>query len=136
MENTTNINDLPIDNNPPSSMELPEQNIRENPPMDESVYLEPEQKKKVRFSLSPLPDKGTGLQEKHKVLLLATLFFLLFSDTKVKNYLMNILVVIFGESLRTSAGGSSKIGQVAYSILYGVSLLTVISFIDLSSLTL
>lgn len=134
MENTTNINDLPIDNNPPSSMELPEQNIRQNPPMDDSVYLEPEQKKKVRFS--PIQEKGSTLQEKHKILILATLFFLLFSDTKVKNYLMNILVVIFGESLRTSAGGSSKIGQVAYALLYGLSLIALVSFIDVSSLTL
>jgi hypothetical protein len=134
MENTTNINDLPIDPNPPSSMELPEQNIRQNPPMDQSVYLEPEIKKKVRFS--PLIEKNSSIQEKHKILLLATLFFLLFSDTKVKNYLMNIMVVIFGEVLRTSGGGSSKIGQVAYAILYGVSLLLLISFIDLSTLTL
>jgi hypothetical protein len=134
MENTTNINDLPIDNNPPSSMELPEQNIRENPPMDETVYLEPEQKKRVRFS--PLPEKGSALQEKHKILIVATLFFLLFSDTKVKNYLMNILVVIFGQALRTSAGGSSKIGQVAYATLYGTLLMFLVSIIDISSLTL
>jgi len=134
MENTTNINDLPVDNNPPSSMELPEQNIRVNPPMDDSVYLEPETKKRVRFS--PLPEKGSALQEKHKILILATLFFLLFSDTKVKSYLMSILIVIFGESLRTSGGGSSKIGQVAYALLYGISLVLLVSFIDISSLTL
>jgi hypothetical protein len=135
MENTTNINDLPVDNNPPSSMELPEQNIRQNPPMDESVYLEPETKKRVRFS--PLPEKGNStLQEKHKIILLASLFFLLFSDTKVKNYLMNILVVIFGQMLRTPAGGTSKIGQVAYAFLYGITLVLLISFIDMSSLSL
>lgn len=134
MENTTNINDLPVDNNPPSTMELPEQNIRENPQMDESVYLEPEIKKRVRFS--PLPERASSIQEKHKIIILATLFFLLFSDSKVKNYFMNILVVVFGSSLRTSAGGSSKIGQVAYSLLYGTSLVVLVSLIDFSSLTL
>ena len=134
MENTTNINDLPVDNNPPSSMELPEQNLRENPPMDDSVYLEPETKKRVRFSA--LPEKSSTIQEKHKIIIVATLFFLLFSDSKVKNYFMNILVVILGESLRTSAGGSSKIGQVAYSILYGTALVLLVSFIDFSSLSL
>jgi hypothetical protein len=134
MENTTNINDLPIDNNPPSSMELPEQNIRENIPMDDTVYLEPEIKKKVRFS--PIQEKNSPIQEKHKIILLATLFFLLFSDLKVKSYLMNILIVIFGEALRTSTGGSSKIGQVAYAILYGTTLILLVSFIDLSSLSL
>jgi hypothetical protein len=134
MENTTNINDLPIDNNPPSNLELPEQNIRENPPLDESVYLEPETKKRVRFSA--LPEKTSVVQEKHKIIILATLFFLLFSDSKVKNYFMNILVVIFGESLRTSGGGSSKLGQVAYSLLYGISLVILVTFIDFSSLTI
>jgi len=115
-------------------MELPEHNIRENPPMDESVYLEPEKKKRVRFS--QVHEKPTTFQEKHKVILLACLFFLLFSDTKVKNYLMNILVVIFGEVLRTAGGGSSKIGQVAYAILYGITLVLLVSFIDISALTL
>lgn len=135
MENTTNINDLPVDTNPPDSMDLPEQNIRQNPQMDNSVYLEPEAKKRVRFS--GVPEKQTqGLQEKHKIILLACLFFLLFSDTKVKNYLMNILVVIFGEALRNSGGGTSKIGLGAYSILFGLVLFVSVTFIDLSSLTI
>jgi hypothetical protein len=135
MENTTNINDLPVDNNPPSSMELPEQNIRQNPPMDNTVYLEPETKKRVRFSSAPEKTSQT-IQEKHKIILLATLFFLLFSDTKVKNYLMNILVVIFGEALRSSGGGTSKIGLVTYSLLFGLILFVSVTFIDLSSLSI
>ena len=135
MENTTNINDLPIDTNPPASLELPEQSIRQHPPMDPSVYPEPETNKRVRFS--PIPEKsGYTLQEKHKILLLATVFFLLFSDTKVKIYFMNILVVIFGESLRTSGGGTSKMGLIAYSVLFGLTLFAVVSAIDLSALTL
>jgi hypothetical protein len=135
MENTTNINDLPIDNTPPASLELPEQSIQQHPPLDPSVYQEPETKKRVRFS--PLPEQnGYTLQEKHKIILLAVVFFLLFSDTKVKIYFMNILVVIFGESLRTSGGGTSKMGLVAYSILFGITLFGVVSVIDLSALTL
>jgi hypothetical protein len=136
MENTTNINDLPIDNNPPSSMELPEQAIRENIQPDPSIYAEQhETKKRVRFSAPP-QKSGYTLQEKHKIILLAVVFFLLFSDTKVKIYFMNILVVIFGESLRTSGGGTSKIGLIAYSILFGITLFTVVSAIDLSALSL
>lgn len=135
MENTTNINDLPIDNNPPESMELPEQEIRQPPPMDHSVYLEPEEpKKRVRFS-KPM-DKGYTLQEKHKIIILATLFFMLFSDSKVKIYFMNILVVMFGSSLKTPAGGTSKIGLIAYSTLFASTLLAIVSFIDLSTFTL
>ena len=135
MENTTNINDLPIDSNPPASMELPEQEIRNHAPIDNSVYLEPEEpKKRVRFSV---PEKnGYSLQEKHKIIILATLFFILFSDTKVKIYLMNILVVILGESLRTPAGGTSKIGLVAYSLLFASTLWSIVSFIDLSTLSI
>ena len=49
---------------------------------------------------------------------------------------MTILVVIFGDALRTSTGGSSKIGQVAYALLYGTTLVLVMSFIDVSSLSL
>ena len=135
MENTTNINDLPIDTNPPSSMELPEQNLREPVRPDPSVYEEPETKKRVRFS--PLPEKsGYTLQEKHKIVLLAMVFFLLFSDTKVKIYFMNILVVIFGDTLRTSGGGTSKLGLIAYTLLFGITLFVVISAIDLSALSL
>ena len=136
MENTTNINDLPIDNNPPTTMELPEQTIREQIRPDPSVYEEPpETRKRVRFS--PLPEKsGYSLQEKHKIILLAMVFFLLFGDAKVKIYFMNILVVIFGESLRTSGGGTSKMGLVAYTLLFGITLFAVVSAIDLSALSL
>lgn len=137
MENTTNINDLPIDNNPPSSMELPEQTIRQQIQPDSSVYEEHEHETKKRVRFSPLPQKtGHTLEEKHKIILLAIVFFLLFSDTKVKIYFMNILVVIFGESLRTSGGGTSKLGLIAYSILFGITLFVVVSAIDLSALSL
>ena len=136
MENTTNINDLPIDNNPPSSMELPEQNLHEPVRPDPSVYEhEMETKKRVRFS--PLPEKsGYTLKEKHKIVILAMVFFLLFSDIKVKIYFMNILVVIFGDTLRTSGGGTSKLGLIAYTLLFGITLFVVVSMIDLSALSL
>ncbi len=134
MENTTNINDLPIDNNPPSSMELPEQ-IRDHRQLDDSIRIEPETKKRVRFSA--LPQKsGYALQEKHKIILLAGVVFLLFIDTKVKNYFMNILVVIFGETLRTSGGGTSKIGLVMYSMLFILTLFVVVSGIEMSAMSL
>jgi hypothetical protein len=137
MENTTNINDLPIDNNPPSSMELPEQNLREPVRPDPSVYQEHEMETKKRVRFSPIPEKsGHTLKDNHKMILLAMVFFLLFSDTKVKIYFMNILVVIFGETLRTSGGGTSKIGLIAYTILFGLTLFVVTSVIDLSALSL
>lgn len=117
-------------------MELPEQTIREHIRPDPSVYEEPsETKKRVRFSPPP-KTSNYSLQEKHKIVLLAMVFFMLFGDSKVKIYFMNILVVIFGESLRTSGGGTSKLGLIAYTVLYGITLLTIVSAIDLSALSL
>ena len=107
MENTTNINDLPVE---PDYVEMPQM-----PQMTQ--MSQPEERKKVRFTL---PEKS--IFEKHYVLILASLFFLFFSDTKVKIYFMNILVVIFGDSLRTTGGGSTKVGQVFYTALFGVTL--------------
>jgi hypothetical protein len=115
-------------------MELPEQ-IRDHRQLDDSIRIEPETKKRVRFSA--LPQKsGYALQEKHKIILLAGVVFLLFIDTKVKNYFMNILVVIFGETLRTSGGGTSKIGLVMYSMLFILTLFVVVSGIEMSAMTL
>ncbi len=111
MENTTNINDLPVE---PDYVEMPQQMPQMNQiPMPQNQ----EERKKVRFTL---PEKS--IFEKHYVLILASLFFLFFSDTKVKIYFMNILVVIFGDSLRTTGGGSTKVGQVFYTALFGVTL--------------
>lgn len=113
MENTTNINDLPIE---PDYVEMPQ--MPQMPqPMPQMNQMPQEERKKVRFTL---PEKS--IFEKHYVLILASLFFLLFSDTKVKIYFMNILVVIFGDSLRTTGGGSTKVGQVFYTALFGLTL--------------
>lgn len=113
MENTTNINDLPVE---PDYVEMPQQ-IPQMPQMPQMNQMPTDERKKVRFTL---PEKS--ILEKHYVLILASLFFLFFSDTKVKIYFMNILVVIFGDSLRTTGGGSTKVGQVFYTALFGLAL--------------
>jgi hypothetical protein len=143
MENTTNINDLPIDTNAPNTYDLPENQIRTNREIDENVLI-PETKK-VRFE-DPRPrqvqnskndsNSGYELKEKHKIIILAILFFVIFSDLKVKNYLVSILVVIFGDFIRITGGGISKVGLLFYSLLYGISLLITVSLIDLSSFNL
>jgi hypothetical protein len=146
MENTTNINDLPIDTNAPNTYDLPESQIRTNREIDENVLI-PETKK-VRFE-DPRPrQNGTSsssssssssyyeLKEKHKVIILAILFFVIFSDIKVKNYLVSILVVIFGDFIRVAGGGISKVGLLLYSLLYGLTLLITVSLIDLSAIKL
>ncbi len=120
MENTTNINDLPIEPDypmPQVQMDPRQHQMDPRQHQMEPRQIEEEPRKKVRFTV---PEKS--LLEKHRVLLLAVLFFLLFSDTKVKIYLMNILVVIFGDALRTTGGASTKLGQVFYTALFGLTL--------------
>lgn len=139
MENTTNINDLPIDTNAPNSYDLPENQLRNNRAPDENVVIQ--ETKKVRFEDTTRPkhvpsQSGYELKEKHKIIILAILFFIIFSDIKVKTYLVSILVVIFGDFIRVTGGGISKVGLLFYSLLYGIALLITVTLIDLSSFKL
>lgn len=129
-QNTTNINELPIDQNPPENRDLPEQNINS---LNRRIIDEPEQEKRVHFKEQPKPSKTTlyDVSETNKVIILATIFFLLFSDGKVRNYIMSILIVIFGDILKTQSGGMSKIGLVFYSSVYGLSLFLLIFLVDI-----
>jgi hypothetical protein len=121
--------------------DLPEKNINyTHRGIDDSIKIpiETSREKQVRFSpttkeLSPLSNNNEGIKDIHKTIILGTVFFLLFSDIKVKSYLINILVVIFGDFLRNSAGGTTKVGLVFYSILYGLTLFIITSIIDLSA---
>jgi len=128
-QNTTNINELPIDQNPPENRDLPEHNINNV----NRIISEPEEEKRVRFKEPPRPSKTTlyDVSETNKFIILASIFFLLFSDAKVRNYIMGILIVIFGDSLKTTSGGMSKIGLVFYSGIYGLSLFLLIFLVDI-----
>ena len=132
-QNTTNINDLPVESNPPDNRELPETQLNVN----RSREIEEPPKKRVQFE-EPVVEKNTlyEIKESHKVIILASLFFLLFSDLKVKSYILNILIVILGSSLKTQSGGISKIGLVVYSIIYAISLLLLVQLIEAASLRL
>jgi hypothetical protein len=70
------------------------------------------------------------------VILLAILFFILFSDIKVKAYILNILAVVFGDHFRDPVGGISKVGLVVYSLVFGATLLATITVVDLSAVQL
>ena len=133
MENTTNINDLPVDSNPPSHTQLPEEHMQMQAHRMDDVPIYPErpQQKHVRFEEESSPVKDT-----HKVILLAMLFFILFSDLKVKAYILNILAVVFGDHFRDPVGGISKVGILVYSIVFGSALFLSISVIDLSAVKL
>jgi hypothetical protein len=139
MENTTNINELPIETNPPENRNLPEGQINSamNRMIDpisrqnEDKYV---QNQEPRYH--PNLNKQFEVKDTHKVIILATIFFLLFSDPKVKVYIMNILEVIFGKFLKSSSGGTSKIGLAFYASVFGTALLLCVSFIDLSAIKL
>ena len=128
-QNTTNINDLPVESNLPDNRELPENQLNVN----RSREIE-EPKKRVQFE-EPRVEKNKlyEIKESHKVIILASLFFLLFSDLKVKSYILNILIVILGSSLKTASGSISKIGLVVYSVVYAASLFLLVNLIDIAS---
>lgn len=140
--NTTNINELPIDSNPPDNRDLPEQHMNSNinHMIDPNLQMEHKQKQ-VRFNDSNSNSnfinktKNFELSDTHKIIILATVLFLLFSDTRVKSYIMNILEVIFGKYLK-SAGVTNKFGILFYSIVYSVALFLCITFIDVGSINL
>ena len=139
MENTTNINELPMETTPPENRNLPEGQINSsvNRMIDPNATLREE--KHVRFQEVPqnLKEKNFVLNDTHKVIILATILFLLFSDPKVKSYIMNILEVIFGKFLRSQSGTGSvptKIGLAFYASVFGIAVLLCVSFIDLSAI--
>jgi hypothetical protein len=137
MENTTNINELPIESTPPENRNLPEGQLNSsmNRMIDPNATIREE--KHVRFQevLPVNKESRFELKDTHKVIILSTILFLLFSDPKVKAYVMNILEVIFGKFLK-SEKGTTKIGLAFYASVFGTILLLCISFIDLSSIKL
>lgn len=144
MENTTNINELPLESTPPENRNLPEGQLNSsiNHMIDPNTNLRHEEKQ-VRFQDSyqnknhtQALNKRFELKDTHKVIILATIFFLLFSDPKVKAYVMNILEVIFGKFLKSPTGGTTKIGLAFYASVFGTALLACVSFIDLSTFKL
>ena len=129
-QNTTNINELPIDPNPPENRDLPE-NLVQN--LDRTIEV-PEKHVTFDKKLPTINKTTTSLYEisdVNKVIILATLFFLLFSDGKVRSYIMSVLIVMFGNTLKTASGGMSKIGLILYSSVYGLSLVVIIYLIDI-----
>jgi len=137
MENTTNINELPVESTPPENRNLPEGQINSsmNRMIDPNATIREE--KQVRFQevLPVNKESRFELKDTHKVIILSTILFLLFSDPKVKAYIMNILEVIFGKFLKSDKG-ITKIGLAFYASVFGIILLLCISFIDLSSIKL
>ena len=138
MDNTTSISELPLETTLPENRNLPENQINSsmNRVMD-PIRVDEKQEKQVRFQVqSPDKTKTYELKDTHKVIILATIIFLLFSDVKVKSYIFNILEVIFGKFMKSPEGGSTKIGLTLYASVFGTILLLCVTFIDLSAIKL
>lgn len=150
MESTTNISELPIKTSLPnkSQDEMSNQvDIRESKiTMDPGIHSETSQKN-VRFSdqepskdpeISPSGSSSNsmGIANETKLILLASVIFFIFIDTKFKKYIVNILTQIFGSFLKTETGGTSKIGNVFYAMTFGLVLYVFTRFVDITSLQL
>lgn len=149
MEHTTSINDLPPpDINLPVNYDLPEQTVRHSVrDMDPNIPIQmpPQQlikpqseddNKPVNIILKNADLNNNQVKDIHKVIILATIYFMLFTDIKVRSYVINILVVIFGDFLRTPGGGTSKMGWIFYSMVFGLALFITVSVIDISAYSL
>jgi hypothetical protein len=150
MEKTTNISELPIKSNIPpidsSEMEDKLQPSTEKFAIDQDViHSQPE--KRVKFAdeesgnelvNQPVKTKKEAdlftISNEFKLIALASLMFFIFIDSKFKKYIVNILTQIFGEFIKTETGGTSKIGNLFYSLTFGLVLYLFTMFVDYTSL--
>lgn len=149
---STSISELPIQQNtPPISGDEQVANIgvtTDRAVMDRQVVNQHEnienhtpQEKKVRFEDSAKNEKKRQkknneffvLKLEHKIVILATFLFFVFFDKKFQKYILNILVQIFGEFLKTEHGNMTKIGMFFYSLFFGSILTSIVTLVDLSS---
>lgn len=145
---TTNISDLPI---------VPNNNVKNNDEVIQNLNLTTAQRqqdlqsvtekvleeKRVRFTDETTNEYqeanksskniGFTLRLEHKVIILATFFFFVFMDVKFKKYILNIMVPIFGNYLKTETNQMNLIGMFMYSLFYASVLLGCVSLIDLTS---
>lgn len=132
---TTNINELPVDYEQ-STNELPEQQLKSS--LKHVIDPEIKQLKKENVTFNENIEiktiKSNKTKDTDKMIILATLLFIMFNEPFIKNYIMNILVVIIGSYIRNSNGTTNKYGVIIYGLFYGILLYTITFFIDIPSL--
>jgi len=132
---TTNIADLPIDHIPQNT-DLPENVIHSQSRMDREVYEQPRQKVSFNNNVGIRKiEKNITIRDIDKIIILASLIFILFNEAMIRNYIMNILVVIFGHSLKTENGTTSKMGNIFYGLFFALTLYIITLVIDIPSLS-
>tara|TARA_Y100000768_G_scaffold388458_1_gene384472 strand:+ start:3251 stop:3727 length:477 start_codon:yes stop_codon:yes gene_type:complete len=152
---TTNIDDLPVQNNIPINTNNDE--IVEKIPINcDNITLDSEiqinnnnNNKNVTFddSVQNMENKSPNTENKnkettdiltieYKIVILSTIIFFIFMDKKFKVYIINILAQIFGSYLKTEMGNISNVGILFYSLFFGLTLISCIKIIDISSIKL
>ena len=147
---TTSINELPIANTAPQDGEASmNQNgqtstaqIMIDPQTTQIPQYPESQEKHVHFpddvatknnELASKTPSNMDISIEIKIIMLASVMFFLFMDPKIKKYILNILVQVFGQYLKTEHGNFTQIGILVYSIFFGVILMGVVKSIDISS---
>ena len=145
---TTSINELPIINSmPPNNADeemeklnlTTERNMIDRESLNvmqektqKKVHFEDEVEKRVeKETLKPQQNYDLSIQL--KIVILASLLFFFFMDAKIKKYLLNILVLVFGSFLKSEHGNMSQIGILFYTLLYCLILVIIVKSIDISS---
>lgn len=132
---TTNINDLPVDNEE-SNYELPEQQLKSSMRHVLDPEIKQYKREEVRFNdnVEIRTIKGKKIRDLDKMIVISTLLFIIFNEPFIKNYLLNILMVVFGNFIKNPNGTTSKYGLVLYGLFYGLFLYVVTLIIDIPSL--
>jgi hypothetical protein len=141
-DQTTSLFDLPpADPNMTSNFDLPEHNVTSNlrRDLDLNVHLaeretEKQQPPKAKKH-QPIPATPTSpLRDEHKIIILASLYFMIFGEIKFKSYILKILTVVFGNFVHTINGGMSHVGLFLYGVVYALTLWITVSLVDISSI--
>ena len=145
---TTSINELPIITSLPpndANEEMEKINLTTERNMIDRETLniaQEKNEKRVHFEdeVSKSEEKETiqpeqkyDLSIQFKIIILATLLFFFFMDPKIKKYLLNILVQVFGSFLKTEHNNMSQIGMLFYTLFYGLIMTIIVKTVDISS---
>lgn len=132
---TTNINDLPVDNEE-SNYELPEGQLKSsmNHVLDPEIKQYKKEGVKFNNNVEIRTIKETKMKDLNKLIIISTLLFIIFNEPFIKNYFINIFVVIFGTFIKNPNGTTSKYGLVLYGLFYGLLLFSITLIIDIPSL--
>jgi hypothetical protein len=145
---TTSINELPIITSLPpndANEEMEKINLTTERNMidretiniaqentEKRVRFEDEmQKNEIKEDLQP--EQKYDLSIQFKIIILATLLFFFFMDPKIKKYLLNILVQVFGSFLKNEHNNMSQIGMLFYTLFYGLIMTIIVKTVDISS---